>query len=249
MLIRLLITAVICSTLFACVTPPVAELEDVRSVVAHAYASGAARYAPGEYQLANSALLAAEQQVAEKHYSRALDSLELARHYSLEALDITLQQKKLIALEQQRQAEENRRAEELQRQQEQENLRRQVEEEQRRRAEAAARKALEEAQKAATEQKTVEQKLPEPPEQPKLVNEIEVKPGEDLAQIAARPDVYGDYLLWPLIYRANRDQIKDPKEIFAGQIFTIPRDKLEEDLTAARREALDLNLFEKPQPE
>ncbi len=64
-----------------------------------------------------------------------------------------------------------------------------------------------------------------------------------MAAIAARPEVYKDALLWPLIYRANRDQIKDPKEIFAGQIFVIPRDKNRDEEEAARNEAKTLNLF------
>ena len=47
--------------LSGCATPPDKSLDDTRSIVAHAYASGAVQYAPGEYQLAKSALQAAEE--------------------------------------------------------------------------------------------------------------------------------------------------------------------------------------------
>jgi nucleoid-associated protein YgaU len=50
-----------------------------------------------------------------------------------------------------------------------------------------------------------------------------VKRGETLPQIAALPEVYGDASLWPLLYRANRDQIRDPKVLWPGQQLKIPR--------------------------
>ena len=47
-----------------------------------------------------------------------------------------------------------------------------------------------------------------------------VRPGESLWRIAAM--VTGDPALWPLLYRANRDQIKDPSLLHPGQRLTIP---------------------------
>lgn len=47
-----------------------------------------------------------------------------------------------------------------------------------------------------------------------------VQPGESLWQIAAR--LGGDPQLWPLLYRANRDQIKDPSRLYPGQSLRIP---------------------------
>ena len=41
-------------------------------------------------------------------------------------------------------------------------------------------------------------------------------------------NVYNDAKLWPLIYIANRDQIKDPDLIFPGQKFKIPADDCRE---------------------
>ena len=48
----------------------------------------------------------------------------------------------------------------------------------------------------------------------------EVQPGESLAVIARRE--LGDPLLWPVLYRANRDRIKDPTRIYPGQQISIP---------------------------
>ena len=64
-----------------------------------------------------------------------------------------------------------------------------------------------------------------------------VKRGETLPQIAALPDVYGDYRLWPLLYRSNRDQISDPRHIWPGQVLRIPRNLSRDDITEARRYA------------
>lgn len=47
-----------------------------------------------------------------------------------------------------------------------------------------------------------------------------VQPGETLWQIAAARS--GDPHRWPEIYRANRDQIKDPSTLYPGQKLTIP---------------------------
>ena len=61
--------------------------------------------------------------------------------------------------------------------------------------------------------------------------------------IAKRPDVYGDPLLWPLLYQANRDQIKDPRKIYAGQILTIPRNISDEERKNARNFAKKSDFF------
>ena len=48
----------------------------------------------------------------------------------------------------------------------------------------------------------------------------EVRPGESLASIAAHE--LGDARLWQVLYRANRDRIKDPTRIYPGQRISIP---------------------------
>ena len=64
-----------------------------------------------------------------------------------------------------------------------------------------------------------------------------VKRGETLPQIAARPELYNDAALWPLIYRANRDQIRDPYQLWPGQVLKVPRNFSRDEALEARRQA------------
>lgn len=219
--------------LSACAKPPVAELEDAKDVVSRAYAAGAVQFAPGEYQLANSALQAAELQVKKHEYNKASRTLALAQRYADEALQITVDEKQKLAVAQAKAAEEKRLAD-LKKQQQikQEKERKKQQELKRRLAADKKKKKPAPAKKVPVVAK------------PKLVDEVEVQSGENLANIAARKEVYGDPFLWPLIYKANRDQIKDPVKIFSGQTLMIPRDKSRDDADAARREARELKLFD-----
>jgi len=75
---------------------------------------------------------------------------------------------------------------------------------------------------------------PLPPAQPAIVEEAPpraaepsttastytVKKGDSLWRIAGK--VYGNPLKWPLIYRANKDKIKNPNLIYPNQVLTIP---------------------------
>ncbi len=45
--------------------------------------------------------------------------------------------------------------------------------------------------------------------------------GDNLWNISGKSSIYGDPYQWPLIYKANRSQIKDPDLIFPGQNFSI----------------------------
>ena len=58
-------------------------------------------------------------------------------------------------------------------------------------------------------------------EKPKEVNYTVVK-GDCLWNIAKKKDHYDNPFAWPIIYKANRDQIKNPDLIFPKQIFKIP---------------------------
>jgi len=62
-----------------------------------------------------------------------------------------------------------------------------------------------------------------------------VRRGETLPQIAARTEIYNDSSLWPLIYRANRDQIRDPKQLWPGQVLKIPRHFSRDEALEAKR--------------
>lgn len=93
--------------------------------------------------------------------------------------------------------------------------------------------AAEQAQKEAAEQ---ERRKPKPPQKEvQQVSSYTVKRGETLPLIASQPQVYGDRSLWPLIYRANRDQIGDPRHVWPGQVLRIPRNLGRDDIAEARR--------------
>lgn len=62
-----------------------------------------------------------------------------------------------------------------------------------------------------------------------------VRRGETLPQIAARTEIYNDSSLWPLIYRANRDQIRDPRHLWPGQVLKIPRHFSRDEAMEAKR--------------
>lgn len=59
-------------------------------------------------------------------------------------------------------------------------------------------------------------------EAPKEVNYTVVK-GDCLWRIAKKDQFYGNGFAWPMIYKANRDKIKDPNLIFPKQVFSIPK--------------------------
>lgn len=109
--------------------------------------------------------------------------------------------------------------------------------------ELARQRALLEQQRQSEQEKAepapVKEKA-EKPKQPKersLPTHHTVKRGETLPQIAAKSDVYNDYRLWPLLYRANRDQIRDPRHVWPGQVLRIPRNLSREEIAEARRYA------------
>jgi nucleoid-associated protein YgaU len=67
--------------------------------------------------------------------------------------------------------------------------------------------------------------------------------GDCLWRIAKKPEHYGNGFAWPVIYKANRDQIKDPNLIYPKQIFKIPNLTEEE---KAKYDKLKMNY--KPAP-
>ncbi len=46
--------------------------------------------------------------------------------------------------------------------------------------------------------------------------------GDNLWNIAKKEQYYNDPYMWPRIYRANKDKIKDPDLIYPKQVFTVP---------------------------
>ncbi len=195
-----------------CARPPLDELTAARAAMARAYAAGAPNWAKQEYLAARAALDKAEALVNERKYRQARDLLPYAEA-----------QARLAAT----QAREKRSAEEIARLAREEEARRRAEEA-RRRQEAEQHRAEAQKQKAAA---------PKEPPPPKKLSRYKVAKGDSLPAIAARPDVYGDKLLWPLLYQGNRDQLTDPRKLYPGQELHIPRNLRPEDIEAARIEA------------
>jgi|SRR5690554_495511 len=59
-------------------------------------------------------------------------------------------------------------------------------------------------------------------EEPKEIMYTVVK-GDHLWGIAKKKEHYGNGFAWPVIYQANRDQIKDPDLIYPKQVFKVPQ--------------------------
>ena len=65
-----------------------------------------------------------------------------------------------------------------------------------------------------------------------------VKKGDCLWTIAKKKSVYKDPFLWPVIFEANKDKIKNPNIIYPGQKLKIPRGGLSMDqIKDARKKA------------
>ncbi len=80
--------------------------------------------------------------------------------------------------------------------------------------------------------------LPTPEPTPKR-NSYIVKPGDSLWAISGKTGVLGDSFLWPLLFRANRDQIIDPDLIEPAQDLTWNNAYTTDEKADARRKAGD----------
>lgn len=88
-------------------------------------------------------------------------------------------------------------------------------------AQAAAAIAQYEAERAAmAEAEVVEE--PKTDDSPYIGGYLVVA-GDNLWNIAGQDSIYGNPYQWPLIYKANSDQIKDADLIYPGQYFNIPK--------------------------
>ena len=57
--------------------------------------------------------------------------------------------------------------------------------------------------------------------------------GDNLWDISGKDDVYANSFQWPLIYKTNRDKIKDADLIYPGQVFDIDQNASASDIDAA----------------
>ncbi len=67
----------------------------------------------------------------------------------------------------------------------------------------------------------------------RLPEEYVVQPGDNLWDIAQRGQIYDNPFMWPLLYRANQDQIEDADLIYPGQRLRVDREATPEEIEAA----------------
>jgi nucleoid-associated protein YgaU len=188
--------------------------------VALADAAGARQYAPDTYQKASENLKEGENLVRLGKYNLARNILSLAESDGRQAL--------LEAREKEANQE----------------LRPTMEpEEQPVREEAGVPPAKKPKKSIASLPQPRPRPAPSTPAPPPPPTQYTVAEGETLWTIAARKEIYLDSLLWPLIYKANRDQIKDPRQIYPGQVLNIPRDTSETEKEEAREKARKSDIF------
>lgn len=208
-------------------SPPRLDLEGARILVARAYAVGADHLAADSYQKAFDALREGETQLARGDQVRARESFVLSEHFAREAI---------------RQAErEKARLEEELRAREAASL------DQPPTVAVAPRPAEIPRARPSTPPATPPRPAPAVvPAPPEPVRAYDVREGDTLWIIAARPEVYGDPLLWPLLYKANRDQIRDPRQVYLGQVLDVPRNVSEAELEDVRAQARQSEIFPLP---
>ena len=220
MLRNLLLLALIVF-LMSCAKVSKPDLTPAESIVNQAYEIEASKYAPSEYQAAYIALSDARRAIEVADYDLARSSAEVAVQHGQRAIMLTENAKAQEAQEEIRQAIKDRQLDETEKP-----------------SPPAAKKVRKESKQVSP---------PPPPKkpaaEPKPLKEYIVGEGENLWMIAAHPQVYKEGLLWPLLYQANRDQIKDPRQIFPGQVLSIRRDMTEEEQEEAREKARASDIF------
>jgi nucleoid-associated protein YgaU len=104
--------------------------------------------------------------------------------------------------------------------------------------------SIEPAKEPPKEEKPVAEVQPGPKPQPdaapaaKAANDTyNVVRGDHLWGISSKSMIYGNPYQWPLIYKANRDKIKDADLIHPGQVFTINRNASGTEVDAAVKHA------------
>jgi hypothetical protein len=68
-------------------------------------------------------------------------------------------------------------------------------------------------------------------------NSYSVARGDSLWSISGKSEIYGNAYQWPLIYKANRDKIKDADLIHPDQVLSIDRNASDADVNAAIQHA------------
>jgi nucleoid-associated protein YgaU len=197
-----------------CAAVPQPELDDARLALATATAAGAPEAASAEYLAAQAAMNKAESLIQLGKYRAAQDLLPFVTAQARQATD------QAILMNQER-------------------------ERQRQTLEAAAQQRLKAAQLNPPQQSPLASKqvAAAAPRPAAKLTSYTVTSEESLWDIARRESVYADGMLWPMLYKANRDQIKDPRRIYPGQTLAIPRNLTAQELDDARSEARESGIF------
>jgi len=212
-----------CLVSAACSTPAPTWRTKASSLVNELDREGASAFLPHEYKNLTETFEHGEAILNVNKDDKEADSLYLLVLQKGEVLSGDLKRLKELKLEEQRRKD----AELAARLKEEQLMREAAEAEERIRKE----ELRQEQEQAAMSQKAIAAR-----------DAATVKPtsytvhrGETLPQIAARTEIYNDSSLWPLIYRANRDQIRDPKHLWPGQVLTIPRNFSHVEAVEAKR--------------
>ena len=243
-----------------CAKPPTQEMSDARMAFQDATDAGASAYASEQYMSAEDALNEATALMEKKKYKqareKALEALQLSRgaHASAvtnkNAMNHSAEEMYEMALATLEAA--NRAGAYTYAEAQMLDAQRTLEEAKKaylagdyatakQLAEAGLAKAREVeriarevgAQKEAEQSRRIAGEIADPGATPRpYPTEHVVIKGEALWWIAEYKQIYDDPFQWPVIYKANRSQIKDPDLIFPDQRFVIPR---EPDLTNEMR--------------
>ncbi|OHB31685.1 MAG: hypothetical protein A2X79_07770 [Desulfuromonadaceae bacterium GWB2_53_15] len=221
------ILLLLCCLLVACSTPAPTWRSKVATLVDELTRQGAPATFPQAYNNLVETFEHGEAVLHVQHNDQEADTYYLMAYQKGELLRAELKRHKERIAEQERQ----RVADELARIEEERLMRKAAEAE--KRLQEQERLAAEEASKAAAAEKKISNSKESPISQTPTHT---VRRGETLPQIAARSEIYNDSSLWPIIYRANRDQIRNPKQLWPGQVLKIPRH-------FSRDEAIDAKRF------
>jgi len=224
-----------------CCHPPVKQISMAKAQLMEAQEAGAPQYAPKKYKEAETLLSQAEAE-SKKECKKSWKTVQLASKKAAEAKEEALKKKAQAKLSAQKAIDEAQGA--LKAAQEAEAPKyapdlyqaasnalneavKSFKGENYIQAIQQAKKAAELAQKAKDAAIKVKEELAER-EKAKTTTHV-VQKGECLWVISGYSQIYNDPLLWPLIYWANKAQIKDPDLIYPGQALSIPRSVPEEE--------------------
>jgi nucleoid-associated protein YgaU len=73
--------------------------------------------------------------------------------------------------------------------------------------------------------------------QPAQLDQYHVMRGDSLWSISGQERIYRNPLMWPILYKANRQRLRDPDRLFPQQILAIPRHLSQEEISTAIQRA------------